>query len=110
MKTRLFIAAVIALSAMAVAGPSFADHDASSNAPVAVSTKPRAEVRAELEQARAAGLLMNQGDHAGFYNEWSGAHGVAGSRYSGLTRDEVKAAAVAYMKNYNPHNDDMYGR
>lgn len=109
MKTRPLIAAVIALSAIAFVGPTFADR--ASEEPVASSTKSRAEVRAELEQARKDGLLMHFGDGR-YIDEWSrpGAHGVAGSRYSGLTREEVRAEAIEHMKDFKSGSDDMYGR
>lgn len=106
MKTRQLIAAVIALSAIATVGSTFAD--SSSEGPVAVSTKTRAEVRAELEQARAAGLLPTE---YGYEDEWrrphkEGAMGVAGSRYTGRTREEVRAEAIEYLKNYKINPDD----
>ena len=107
MKTRQLIAAVIALSAIATVGSTFADSP--SDIPTAVSTKTRAEVRSELEQARAAGLLMMQGDRP-YINEWArpdmGAMGVAGSRYSGRTREEVRAEAIEFTKNYKFHPED----
>ncbi|MEO8408180.1 MAG: DUF4148 domain-containing protein, partial [Oxalobacteraceae bacterium] len=56
MKIRQLITAVITLSAITSVGSAFADRP--SKEPVAVSTKTRAEVRAELDQARADGLLM----------------------------------------------------
>ena len=90
MKTRHLIAAVIALSAISVGGSAFADRP--SDEPIAVSTKTRAEVRAELEQARAEGKLLSD---YGYRDEMRrgemGAAGVAGSRYSGRTREEVRA-------------------
>ncbi|MFC3107733.1 DUF4148 domain-containing protein [Undibacterium arcticum] len=92
MKIRHLIAAVIALSAVATVGSTFAERY--SDEPVAVSTKTRAEVQAELAQARAEGLLMNPGEGA-YPDELTGpnigARGVAGSRYSGRTRAEVRA-------------------
>ena len=106
MKTRQLIAVVIAFSAFATVGPNFADE--LSEGPIAESTKSQMEVRAELDQAHADGLLM-QGEGANL-NEWSGAHGVAGSRYSSRTREEVKAETIAYMKDYKPAFDEIYGR
>ncbi|MEO8598895.1 MAG: DUF4148 domain-containing protein [bacterium] len=109
MKTRSLIAAVIAISAFATVSSTFADE--ASEGPIATSTKSRAEVRTELDQARKDGLLMyGEGDSL---KEWTGAHGVAGSRYStspGLTREEVRAEAIEHMKNYKSGIDDMYGR
>ena len=108
MKTRLLIAAAIALSAITTVGSAFADRP--DEEPAAVSTKTRAEVRAELEQARAEGLLMHSGEHDGLRAEWGrsgmGAAGVAGSRYSGRTREEVKAEAIEFTKNYKFHPED----
>ena len=91
MKTRHLIAAVIALSAITTVGSAFADRPTED--PIAVSTKTRAEVRAELEQARAEGKLLSDYGYRDEMRrgEMSGAAGVAGSRYSGLTREEVKA-------------------
>ncbi|WP_025916298.1 DUF4148 domain-containing protein [Herminiimonas sp. CN] len=115
MKTRSFIAAVFALSAIVTASSAFADRPYPPDEPVAGSTKSRAEVRAELEQARKDGTLMNSGEH-GFHDEWirpgigAGAQGVAGSRYSGRTREEVKAETMEYMKNHTSSFDEMYSR
>lgn len=90
MKTRLLIAGVIALSAITTVGTTFADRP--SDEAISVSTKTRAQVRAELEQARAEGTLMSD---YGYRDELrrgnAGASGVAGSRYSGRTREEVRA-------------------
>ena len=111
MKTRLLIAAVIALSAITTVGSAFADRPTED--PIAVSTKTRAEVRAELEQARASGMLMSDRLYGG---EWTrrdmGAAGVAGSRYSSRTREEVKAETTEYLKNHKPGSGElyMYGR
>ncbi len=110
MKTRSLIAAVVAVSAFATVGSTFAD--VPSEGPSANSTKSRAEVRAELEQARKEGLLMHGGDRDTL-NEWTGAHGVAGSRYSASpsrTREEVRAEAIEHNKTFKSGNDDMYGR
>lgn len=109
MKTRSLIAAVIAASAFAIAGSTIAD--VPSEGPIANSTKSRAEVRAELEQARKDGLLMyGERDNP---SEWIGAHGVAGARYStapGRTREEVRAEAIEHNKTFKSGSDDMYGR
>lgn len=114
MKTRQLIGVVVALSAIAAVGSTFADRPYPSDEPAAVSTKSRAEVRAELEQARKDGLL-NMGE-GGYSDEWTrpsigaGAQGVAGSRYSGRTREEVQAETKAYLKEHPSGMDDMYGR
>ena len=98
MKSRQLIGAVIALSAIATVGSALAEHPYPVDGSVAVSTKTRAEVRAELEQARSDGLLMHSGERSFIY-EWArpgwirpdvGVMGVAGSRYSGRSREEVK--------------------
>lgn len=109
MKTKTLMAAVIALSAMASASSAFADH-AYPDDPIPVSTKSRAEVRSDMDRARAEGAMMNS--EQGYLNEGTraGASGVAGSRYSTLTREEVKAETKAYMKSYDPRTDDMHGR
>ncbi|MDP3844558.1 MAG: DUF4148 domain-containing protein [Oxalobacteraceae bacterium] len=77
------------------------------------SGRTRAEVRAELEQARADGLLMTHGDRDDL-SVWDqariGAAGVTGSRYSGRTRAEVRAEAIEHAKKFKSGNDEMYGR
>lgn len=57
-----------------------------------VSTKTRAEVRAEYEQARAQGLL-NRSEYVTFDTPDIGARGPAGARPSvaGKTRAQVRA-------------------
>lgn len=107
MKTRKLIAVVIALSAFATGGLAFADQR--SEDPIASSSKSRAEVMAEFEKARAEGMLMQEGGRDDL-NAWTGAHGVAGSRYSSLTREEVRAETIEHLKNYNPATDELYGR
>lgn len=97
MKTRQLIAAVIAFSAIAAVGSTFADSP--SDGQVARSTKTRAEVRAELEQANAEGRYMNFGARVYIYDfarpEWirpkMDARRVDGARHSGPTRDEARA-------------------
>lgn len=109
MKIRQLITAVITLSAITSVGSAFADRP--SKEPVAVSTKTRAEVRAELDQARADGLLMltdYDRIRAGWGQPGMGAAGVTGSRYSGRTREEVRAEAIEYMQNPSPGHYDMY--
>lgn len=115
MKTRQLIGVAIALSALVTAGSAFADRPYPPDEPAAMSTKSRAEVRAELDQARQEGLLNMNEDES--YNVWNrsnagmGAQGVAGSRYSGLTREEVKAELKQYMKDH-PFglDDEMHSR
>jgi hypothetical protein len=106
MKTRQLIAVAIASSAFVAVGAGSAERY--SDDPVAVSTKARAEVRAELAQARADGSLMNAGESAYVYESMQpniGARGVAGSRYSTRTRAEVQAelaqARADGMLNYS---------
>lgn len=114
MKTRQLIGVAIALSALVTAGSAFADRPYPPDEPAAMSTKSRADVRAEIEQARQDGTLnMSENDS---YNVWNrsnagmGAQGVAGARYSGLTREEVKAELKEYMKDHPFGSDDMHGR
>lgn len=93
MRTRQFIAVVAVLSAGSVfAGD--ADIPGYGDSSGFMSTKTRAEVRADLEQARAQGLL-NQNDAAYPISVESevGARGPAGARASvrtGKTRAEVR--------------------
>ncbi|MDD1012055.1 DUF4148 domain-containing protein [Pseudomonas shahriarae] len=113
MKSRQWIVAVIAASAMGAAGSALADYTGRFDVPVAASSKTRAEVRTELEQARAAGLLMRGGEGDSLH-DWIrtelGAAGVAGSRYSGCTRAEVRAEAIEHAKKFKSGNDELYGR
>ncbi|NMM25877.1 MAG: DUF4148 domain-containing protein [Glaciimonas sp.] len=113
MKSRQWIAAVIAVSGIATVGSAIADYTGRFDGPVATSSKSRAEVRSELEQARAAGWSIMQGD-TDAKREWTrpnmDAHGVAGSRYSGRTRAEIRAEAIEHTKKFRSGNDAMYGR
>lgn len=68
MKTRQLIAAVIAFSAIAAVGSTFAGSP--SDGQVARSTKTRAVVRAELEQANAEDRYMNLGARVYIY-DWA---------------------------------------
>jgi hypothetical protein len=91
MKTRQFIAAVAVLSSgVAFAGDTYPYVNFSSY----MSTKDRAEVRAEFEQASAQGLLnQNDAEYPIFVEPNLGAHGPAGARgamHTGRTRDEVR--------------------
>ncbi len=113
MKSRQWIAAVIAVSGIATMGLAVADASSRFDAPVASSSKTRAEVLTELNQARADGLLKTHGDRDDLSIlelTRTGAAGVAGSRFSGRTRAEVRAEAIEHMKTYNPGLDQMYGR
>lgn len=112
MKNRLLIAAVIALSAAATVGSVFAERPYPDE-PAAVSTKTRAEVQAELEQAIKDGSLINSGEGGYSVSVESvrrdigeGAHGVAGSRYSGRTREEVKAELEQARRDGSLMNSD----
>ena len=101
---------IAAVAVFAAAGSAFAERPYPPDEPI-MSTKSRAEVRAELEQARKDGLLMHSGEGA-YMGEWSrpGAHSVAGSRYSGRMREEVRAEAIATLKTDKSSFEDMYGR
>ncbi|MGV8891648.1 MAG: DUF4148 domain-containing protein [Burkholderiaceae bacterium] len=109
MKTVSLIATVIAVSAFATVSSTFAD--VASEEPIATSTESRTEVRAELDPVPKDGLLMySERDNL---KQWTGAHGVAGSRYStsqGRTREEVRAEAIEHMKNFKSGSDGMHGR
>jgi len=72
------------------------------------STKSRAEVRSELDAARSQGLLSRgDADASTVMAPASGAHGVPGSRYSGRTREEVRAELDEYNRTLqdNPRGD-----
>lgn len=71
------------------------------------STKSRAEVRAELENDRAQAYPVTDG--TGFRDVNIGAHGVAGSRYSTKTREEVNSELREYKRTYQPGSpNDIY--
>ena len=109
MKFHRLALAALALSASVGIGSAFADsYSDGSNTTVG---KTRAEVRAELEQARANGQLL-RGDSMlpeSAQNALEiGAQGSAGSRYSGKTRQEVKAElAQAISEGFRPMASDV---
>ena len=71
------------------------------------STKSRAEVRSELENDRAQAYPVTDG--TGFRDVNIGAHGVAGSRYSTKTREEVNSELREYKRMHQPNSpDDIY--
>jgi len=115
MKTSQWITRLAACAAVAVGAPAFADvglmdgqDQFGSNIQ---STKSRAEVRSELDAARSQGVLSHGDTDTSVMMESSpiGARGVAGSRYSERTRDEVRAELeeASRMNRDNPR-DDIY--
>lgn len=71
------------------------------------STKSRAEVRSELKDNRTQAYPVTDG--TGFRDLNIGAHGVAGSRYSTRTRDEVKSELREYKQMHQPNSpNDIY--
>ena len=92
MKSNKLALCALALSTSVGFGLVFAE--SFSDGPNRAEGKTRAEVNAELAQARASGQLFT-GDVMPERSVWrgaeTGAQGAAGSRYSGKTREEVKA-------------------
>ena len=71
------------------------------------STKSRAEVRSELEDSRTQAYPVTDG--TGFRDLNSGARGVAGSRYSTKTREEVNSELREYKRTHQPNSpNDIY--
>jgi hypothetical protein len=90
MKTKRLFGALALLSAAAVASPAFAEAGIRDGADMFsdfTSTKARSEVQRDLTGAKGQGtsVSVRDGEDAG-----PGAYGVAGSRYSMRTRDEIK--------------------
>lgn len=109
MKAHRVALAALALSSIVGIGTAFAD--SYSDGSNMTGGKTRAEVRAELDQARAAGQLP-KGDLMWSESAQSatelGAQGPAGSRYSGKTRQEVKAElAQAISEGFKPMTGDV---
>lgn len=111
MKTSQWITRLVASAAVAVGAPAFADvglMDGQDQFSSFKSTKSRAEVRSELDSARSQGVLSRgDADTATERESAMGARGVAGSRYSGRTREEVRAELDEYnrMLRDNPRGD-----
>lgn len=78
---------VAAATVLAATGAAFAEARYPVDTPF-VSTKTRAEVRAELEQARAQGLLTRDRER----------HPVFAPVQSTRSREEVRAEAIEAMK------------
>ncbi|KRB72538.1 DUF4148 domain-containing protein [Noviherbaspirillum sp. Root189] len=71
------------------------------------STKSRAEVRSELENDRTQAYPVTDG--TGFRDANIGAHGVAGSRYSTKTREEVNSELREYKQLHQSDSpNDIY--
>lgn len=104
MKTTRCISRITALSVLAVSGIAVADvgmRDGEDFFRDFKSTKSRAEVRAEMEPARAPSTMTSSGD--------SGVKGVSGSRYSGKTREEVRDELIQHRKTHDPYSPkDIY--
>lgn len=96
MKTSQWITRLAACAAVSIGVPALADvgqMDGQDQFRDFESTKSRAEVRSELNSARARGMLSH-GDvdtTSAMDAAPAGARGVAGSRYSQRTREEVRA-------------------
>lgn len=102
MKTRQWICRITALSTLAVAGVAVAEvgmRDGEDFFRDFKSTKSRAEVRAELDAARAPQSAQGS-------DRISGARGVPGSRYSGKTREEVREELIQHRKTVNQNSPD----
>lgn len=122
MNTRTWITAVAALGAIAMGGLSHAQSSMpNGEIPETINdtgtSLSRAEVRAELNAARAQGITGTDvdtidGGSATFASRdgAAGAFGPAGSRYSGRTKEEVRNEMNEYWsrKGRLPTNDDLY--
>lgn len=107
MKTRQWISGMAALSAMLVAGTSIAApgmRDGEDFFRDFKSTKSRAEVQNEMAAARAQ--PMQRSDRIIASDRDVGARGVAGSRYSGRTSDEVRNDLIQHQRTNNPYSPD----
>lgn len=102
MKTSQWIARIFASAALVASGSTFADvgmADGADSFKDFQSTKSRADVATELGAAKSQGLLSH-----GDVDTWAlsrtpadiGARGPAGSRYTGRTREEVRAELQEY--------------
>lgn len=106
MKTRQWISGMVALSALLVAGTSFAGPEMRDGEDLFSdfkSTKSRAEVRSEMEAVRAQSVQRS--DRIASDRD-IGARGVAGARYSGRTRDQVHDELIQHQKTNNPYSPD----
>ena len=98
--TRLVASAVVAVSSSAFADVGMLDGaDAFKDFK---STKPRAEVRSELDAARHQGMLTDGNSQYSSHGREAniGARGPAGSRYSARTREEVQAELADYRQTH----------
>lgn len=92
MNTKLLLGSAGLLCAAVVAGPAFAEagiRDGADQFSNFSSTRTRADVHNDLARAKGEGTSVSIRDGDDMKTE--GAYGVAGSRYSGLTREEVNA-------------------
>lgn len=112
MKTAQWIGRLAACAAVAVGAPALADvglMDGQDQFRNFESTKSRGEVRSELDAARQQGMLSH-GDvdtSSAMDAAPAGARGVAGSRYSERTREDVRAELeeASRMHRDNPQGD-----
>ena len=98
--SRITALSVLAVSSIAVADVGMRDGDDAFRD--FKSTKSRAEVRAELESARAPASLNS--DRISGEGRDSGVRGVPGSRYSGKTREEVRDELIQHRKAQDPNS------
>ncbi|HYD94686.1 MAG TPA: DUF4148 domain-containing protein [Noviherbaspirillum sp.] len=103
MKTSQWMTRIIASTAIAFCGSTFADAGSvgvGNSFSGFESTKSRAEVLAELDSAKAQGLLLHS--EADLRQSGSapniGARGPAGSRFTGRTREEVRAELMEFRR------------
>lgn len=104
MNTRHLLGSVGLVCTTVIAGSAFAEvgiRDGADQFSDFRSTATRAEVQRDLYNAKGQGtsISMRDGD-----DKLQGAHGVAGSRYSALTREEVQAELA------NSHNQPQGNR
>lgn len=110
MSTKHWITKLAAFSVMASASLAFAEvgmRDGEDFFRDFKSTKSRAEVRAELEAARAQSTPRS--DRVSASQADIGARGVAGSRYSTRTREEVRQELQQHRQAFQPNSpNDIY--
>ena len=110
MNTKLLLGSAGLLCAAAVAGPAFAEagiRDGADQFSNFNSTKTRADVQRDLALAKGEGTSVSIRD--GDDMKTKGAYGVAGSRYSGLTREEVNAELANSRKGpQRDYRDSIY--
>jgi hypothetical protein len=110
MNTKHLLGSVGILCAAVVAGPAFAEagiRDGADQFSNFNSTRTRADVQAEHANAKGEGTSVSMRD--GEDKKTEGAYGVAGSRYSGLTREEVNTELTNSRKGpQRDYRDSIY--